>query len=67
MEQGIIIKFKDLDTSDEGFFIVRHDEKSVVVGLSLKSNGDMQVVMTKQEAKELIEALKKAVHQKSDT
>ena len=60
MEQGTIIKFKDLDTSDEAFVIVRFDEASVVVGLSLKSNGDMQVVMTKQKAKELIEALKKA-------
>lgn len=64
MQQGRIIKLKDLDTSDEAFFIVRHDDKSVVVGLSLKSNGDMQVAMTKQEAKELIEALKEAVHQK---
>lgn len=63
MEQGIIIKFKDLDTSDEAFVIVRYDEASVVVGLSLKSNGDMQVVMKKADAEKLIEALQKATSQ----
>jgi hypothetical protein len=63
MEQGTTIKFKDLDTSDEAFVIVRYDEASVVVGLSLKSNGDMQVVMKKADARELVEALKKATSQ----
>jgi hypothetical protein len=61
MEQVTIIKFKDLDTSDEALVIVRHDEASVVLGLSLKSNGDVQVVMRKESARELYEALKKAL------
>ena len=61
MKAPIIIKFNDLDTSDEALITVRYDEASVVVGLSLKSNGDMQVVMRKEEANALIEALKKAI------
>jgi hypothetical protein len=63
MEQPIIIKFKDLDANDEAVVIVRYDKASVVVGLSLRSNGDMQVVMTKADARKLIEALEKAMSQ----
>jgi len=63
MKEPIIIKFKDLDTADEAVVIVRYNEASVVVGLSLKANGDMQVVMKKTEARQLIEALEKAISQ----
>jgi hypothetical protein len=61
MKSPIIIKLEDLDTSDEALVIVRFDDTSVVVGLSLKKGADIQVVMNKEKAIELIEALKKAV------
>jgi hypothetical protein len=61
LEQGISIKFTDTDTNDEAIAIVRYDENSVVVALSHKSNGDIQVVMKKEDAKKFFEALKKAV------
>ena len=61
MKPVAVIAFTDLDTSDEALAIVRSSESSVVVGLSLKHNGDMQVVMKKQEARLLADALQKAV------
>ena len=61
MKDATIIKFTDTDTSDEALAIVRYDVNSVAIGLSLKSNGDIQVVMKKEDAKKLSEALKKAV------
>ena len=61
MDKTTVIKFKDLETSDEALAIVQYDKTSVVVGLSLKSNGDMQVVMGKETAKELCDALKEAL------
>jgi len=56
-KEPTIIKFKDKDTADEALVIVRYDEASLVLGLSHKSNGDMQVVMGKEDAKKLVDAL----------
>jgi hypothetical protein len=61
LEKFTTIKFTDIDTNDEAIAIVRYDENSVVVALSLKSNGDIQVVMKKEDAQKLLGALKKAV------
>jgi hypothetical protein len=61
MDEATTIKFTDIDTGDEGWAVVHHNENSVVIGLSLKSDGDIQVVMKKEDARKLSEALKKAV------
>lgn len=62
MKDPVIIRFRDRDTSDDAIVIVRHDETSVVVGLSLMSNGDLQVVMGKDDARQLLEALRNALN-----
>jgi hypothetical protein len=61
MKEAATIKFTDADSADEAYAIVRYDESFVAVCLSLKSNGDIEVVMKKEDAKKLSEALKKAV------
>lgn len=38
-----------------------YDDRNVTLCLSLKSDGDVEVVMRKENARELLEALKKAV------
>jgi hypothetical protein len=61
LEEVATIKFTDIDANDEALAIVRCDENCVVVVLSLKSDGDIQVAMNKEDAKKLTEALEKAV------
>ena len=61
MKEAATITFKDADSSEEAVAIVRYDESRVALCLSLKSNGDVEVVMKRADAGALIEALKKAV------
>lgn len=67
MKQVAIIKFEDADVHDEALAIVRGDTQHVVVGLSLKSNGDMQVVMPHAAARKLVDALRQALSSTNDT
>ena len=61
MKETATIKFQDLDSSDEAVMIVRHDESRIALCLSLKSDGDVQVVMERTHARKLVEALKEAI------
>jgi hypothetical protein len=63
MTEAATITFQDTDSSDEAVAIVRYDESRVSLCLSLKSDGDVEVVMKKADVEKLIEALKKAVNQ----
>lgn len=54
------VEFHDLETGDDAVVIVRHDATSVALCVSLKSGGDVEVRMKKEEAKRVIEALSKA-------
>jgi hypothetical protein len=60
MKHAATIKFEDLDENDEALVIVRYDEGRVVLGLSLRTNGDLQVVMNKESARQVILALTEA-------
>lgn len=55
------IKFTDVDTNDEALAIVRYDEHVIALGLSRKSDGDIEVVMKKEDAEKLFNALAKAL------
>jgi hypothetical protein len=57
MNSSRTILFTELETSDEGLIVIRSDERSVALALSIKTNGDMEVVMSKVDAKRLLEAL----------
>lgn len=61
MNEAATITIRDVDTSEEAVAIVRYDEGRVALCLSVKSNGDAEVVMNKADAGTLIEALKKAM------
>lgn len=63
MKEATTITFQDAESSDEAIAIVRYDESNVALCLSLKSNGDIEVVMNKADAYKLIEALTTAVSQ----
>jgi hypothetical protein len=55
------IDFIDVGTSDQACAVVRYDDSFVALGLSLKRNGDVQVVLSKEDAKAIIRALQQAV------
>lgn len=63
MNEITTITFQDTETSEAALAIVRHDQNNVAICLSHKSNGDVEVMMTKADATKLVEALKKAVAQ----
>jgi len=63
MKQSATTTFQDADSSEEAVAIVRYDERRVALCLSLKSDGDLEVVMKKADVGKLIEALQKAVNQ----
>jgi len=63
MNEAATITIRDVDSSDEAIAIVRYDEGRVALCLSLKSDGDVEVVMNKADAGALIEALRKAMSQ----
>jgi len=58
--EAATINFQDVESSDEAAAIVRYDASRVSLCLSLKLNGDVEVVMNINDAKRLIEALQKA-------
>jgi hypothetical protein len=60
VNEAATIRFKDAESSDVAVAIVRYDERRVALCLSLKSNGDIEVVMEKADARKLVEALRKA-------
>ena len=62
MTEPFTIQFNDLDTLQEALVIVRYDDRCVVVALSHKEDGDLQVVMNKDDARRLLEALNAAVN-----
>jgi hypothetical protein len=61
MTEPVTIQFEDLETRQEAIAIVRYDHSCVVLALSHKEDGDLQVVMKKEQARKLLEALKAAV------
>jgi hypothetical protein len=63
MKEAATISFQDAESQDEAVAIVRYDENHVALCLSLKSDGDVEVVMKKGDVEKLIEALKKSVNQ----
>lgn len=63
MKHIAIIKMLDIDEADEAFANVRCGKGKVALALSILTNGDVEVVMTKAQAQELIDALASAVNQ----
>jgi hypothetical protein len=61
MKESATISFEDVELAEEAVAIVRHDADHVALCLSLKSNGDVEVTMKKQDARRLLDALRRAL------
>ena len=61
MQTADTIAFRDVETTDDAVVIVKYDTRHVGLALSLKSNGDIQAVMTKADAARLLTALQRAL------
>ncbi len=61
MEEVATITFEDLDTKSEAVAIVQRDADAVLLALSVRIDGDVQVVMCRADAKRLLEALQVAL------
>jgi hypothetical protein len=60
MKHATSMTFFDIESQDEGYVGIRYDDTTVALFLSLKKDGDLDVCMSKEDAKKLIEALKQA-------
>ena len=61
MKEIATIEFVDTETNDPGVAIVRASANEVGLALSLRSNGDLQVFLSKRDCELLVCALQKAV------
>jgi hypothetical protein len=64
MKELSTINFRDVDSSDEAVAIIRYDNARVSLCLSLKADGDVEVVMTRADAANLVESLLRAINAK---
>jgi hypothetical protein len=60
MDQIANISFVDLESQDEGHAIVRATPNQVALCLTLRTDGDLEVVMPAEVARQLSEALSEA-------
>ena len=61
MKESATIIFRDAESSDEAVAIIRYDTNHVALCLSLKSDGDLEVVMEKEDARRLLVALEQSL------
>ena len=61
MKNAGTITFIDSESGAEALAIVRYNDKEVAICLSLKTNGDLEVVMPRESAISLFEALRIAI------
>ena len=61
MKEIATIKFKDAETSDNAIAVIRSADDAVAICLSVQGGSDVEVVLSKADARVLLEALKKAV------
>ena len=61
MKSVSTIEFRDADGQDDALIVVRAGNRRIALGVSLKSDGDMEVVMPVEKAQTLIESLQQAI------
>jgi len=59
MKQAGSVKFVDADSGDEAYVGIRYDEANVALVVS-SGDGDIEVFMSRQDAKVLLDALRTA-------
>jgi len=61
VEEVTTFGFTELDTSDHAVAIVKKDDVRVSIAFSIEHDGDLQVVMSKEDARRLVAALMTAI------
>ena len=61
LEEVATIQLRDLESRDEGLIIVRCGQDCVAMALSLRSNGDVEIFLTVDNAKLVVDALNTAI------
>jgi hypothetical protein len=61
MIEAVTIRFQDAESAHKAVVIVRFDEDHVALCLSLEHDGDVEAVMSKEDARNLVKALVRAV------
>jgi hypothetical protein len=61
MREVATISFQDVENEDEAVALVRAGENAVGLALSLKTDGDIEICLSADDADALISALRRAV------
>lgn len=61
MEEIATIAFKERETGSDAAAIVKRDADSVALCLTIRNNGDILVVMTREDTRKLLDALQAAL------
>lgn len=61
MKEVTTFEFTELDTSDQAVAIIKKDDVRVSIALSIEHDGDLHVVMSKEDARLLVAALMTAI------
>ena len=65
MKEITTIEFVDVETRDRGLVIVRASANKVGLALSLRSDGDLEVFLSRDDCETLISALQRAIVQQT--
>ena len=55
------IEFRDCDSQDDALIVIRAASRCIALGISLKSDGDLEVIIPVEKAQSLIDSLQQAI------
>jgi hypothetical protein len=61
VEQIATITFEDLDSGNQGAFLVRASPRVICLGVTVRTGGDIDVVLCAGAARQLVDALNRAI------
>ena len=61
MENVTTIQFSDIVSGDEALVLLRAEQGMLALGLSLRKNGDLEVILGSAECDKLMAALERAM------
>jgi hypothetical protein len=61
MKEIATINFRDVETMNEAIAIVRSGENAIAICLSVRGEGDLEVVLSKIDARTILEAFRQAL------
>jgi hypothetical protein len=61
MEQIAVMPVRDLESGDEAYALIRAGNGHIALGLSLRNDGDVEIVMTVDDGRRLLHFLQQAL------